>query len=356
MTAYEFSHNAKQRELERIASELDAQHPGFVEDDAISERSFDPAKAILISDARQSSGGDLFVSESRWFDDLNDDHHDKEIDLHPLERQVDAKLGRLRQRIEMRGYFGNDLLKPPASEGERRARIKKSFRQLGRTAASDIGAAIAATIDDDMAHLGQTFKRRRDVLAQAMECSVTTANSRVMRGQRVLQDALRQAASVKPDATDDTRPDKPTTPKRLRSNLLDATKGTEFDSEARRVAIASLSFEEQAEFVRILEHKALDGEIGAIAKGDNVDRIRMLPHCFNQVLDDVGRSDDQSRRLLARLKDAERNALCADWMHEAVDEAIGGTSEQRRAARQKYNSREYSEMVRKFVRQHAVVR
>ncbi len=108
--------------------------------------------------------------------------------------------------------------------------------------------------------------------------------------------------------------------------------------------------------MRLLDRQSTEGEIDAVEKDDRATRIKMLPHSFNRVLDDVGRSDDQSRRLLARMSPEERKALCADWMAETVDAAIGGSAEQRQAARDALNPREYSKMVRAFVERHKTQR
>lgn len=295
----------------------------------------------LVSDARQSSGGDMLMSAVR-----PETHDNLELNGRDPDEAIDAKTVRLRKRIEHRQFL-RDLLQVCNSDAERRGRVKRCIRQLGFTKAEDIRAAIIATLDDLLAGLRYTFKQRRDWIAARLGVSVATANARVKYGQQVLDLAVRMAAEKPNDVAD---PDPVATPpKRIKPDLRKATRNTAFDSDARRTAIAALSLEEQAVFVRLLERKSVEGDIEAIDKADRKSRIQMLPHAYNQVLDDVGRSDDQSRRLLARMSPEERSALCADWVGETIDAAIGGDADQRQAARSKFGSREYHKMVREFL-------
>jgi hypothetical protein len=296
------------------------------------ELPYRPAALTSLSDARQSTGGDMLAQDHR---DLDDD--------------LDAKTLRLRERIERRGFF-RDLLRACTSDEERRAQVKRCIRQLEHTLAEDIRAAIVASLDDSLAGLHYTFKQRRDWIAARLGVSVATANARVKRGQQVLALAARMAAE-RPDDVADSGP-VAASPKCIKPDLRKATRNTPFDSDARRAAIASLSPDEQNAFVQLLERKSVEGEIDAIDKADRASRITMLPHAFNRVLDDVGRSDDQSRRLLARMSPEDRKALVAEWVSEDIDAAIGGNADQRKAARDKYGSREYDRMVRQYVEQN----
>lgn len=316
MTSFDASHQARQHDPERNACELP----------------FSPAALTLISDARQRSGGEMLAQDHRDLDD-----------------GIDAKTLRLREHIKRREFF-RDLLRVCNSDAERQAQVKRCIRQLERTGAEDIRAAIVAAMDDALAGLHYTFKQRRDKIASCLSVSVATANARVKRGQQVLALAARMAAE-KPDDVADAEP-AATNPKCIKPNLLSATRGTQFDSDTRRSAIASLSPDEQVAFVRLLERKSVEGEIEAIDKADRASRITMLPHSYNRVLDDVGRSDDQSRRLLARMSDEDRTALVADWVSEDIDAAIGGNADQRKAARDKLGSREYDRMVRQYIEQN----
>jgi hypothetical protein len=295
------------------------------------------------SDTRQMELGELLVAGSRDMD--ADIYMEADIDM---EEYVDAKTQRLRQRIERRGFF-HDLTRACNSDAERRERVKLCLRQLEHTRAEDIRAAVVAVLDDTLASLHYPFTQRRDFIASRLGGCVETANKRVRRGHYVLTVAARMAA----EQSDDTAESEPVdeTPKRLKPDLRKATRNTMFDSDARRCAIASLSPEEQNAFVRLLERESVEGEIDAIDMADRASRITMLPHSFNRVLDDVGRSDDQSRRLLARMSPADRKALVADWVSEEIDAAISGTAEQRQAARAKYGSREYDRLVARFLEQ-----
>jgi hypothetical protein len=273
---------------------------------------------------------------------LAQDHRD-------LDEDIDAKTLRLREQIKRREFF-RDLLRVCNSDEERRARINRCIHQLERTRAEDIRAAIVAALDDALAGLHHTFNQRRDYIASRLGVSVATANARVKQGQQILALAARMAAE-KPDDVAESEP-LAAPPKFIKPNIRSATRNTQFDSDARRSAIASLSPEEQIHFVRLLERQSVEGEIDAIDKADRASRIKMLPHAYNRVLDDLGRSDDQSRRLLARMSREDRTALVADWVSEDIDAAIGGTAEQRQAARAKYGSREYDRMVFQFIRQN----
>lgn len=298
-----------------------------------NELPFSPASLTLISDARQSRGGELLAQGNR---DLDDD--------------IDAKTFRLREQIKRREFFQRGLLRDCRSDDERRARVERCISQLEHTRAEDIRAAIVAALDDALAGLHYTFKQRRDYIASRLGVSVATANARVKRGQHILALAARMAAEKSDDLVDAEPTD--ATPKCIKPNLRSATRNTQFDSDARRSAIASLSPEEQVAFVRLLERQSVEGEIDAVDKADRASRIKMLPHAYNCVLDDVGRSDDQSRRLLARMSPEDRTALIADWVSENIDAAIGGNADQRQAARDKYSSREYERMVRQYIEQN----
>ncbi len=144
-----------------------------------NERAFPPAEMALISDARQSSGCELLSSFGR---DLDDD--------------IDAADARLHSRIERRDFFKNDLLRACHSDAECRAKIKRCAKQLRHTKAQDIREALIAAVDEALAGLDYTFKRRRDLLASRLGVSVATVNAQIKRGQRVLAIAVQKAKSV----------------------------------------------------------------------------------------------------------------------------------------------------------------
>lgn len=270
--------------------------------------------------------------------------------LEPEEREENAK-HRLRVLIERRNYLSS-LTDKRASLGEHHTHAMHNLRRVSDIKADEIRDAVVATIDTDFEALGHTFKARRSLIASKLSCSVATVNTRVTRGHRVLLTALRLAKEAAASTTGVPLCDASARTKRIKPNLRTPIKekGIEFDSEARLYAIASeLTPAEQELFVRILEERAVVGEIEAIDKSDKKTRIKMLPHAFNQVLHDVGRNDDQTRRALAKLAPDDAKALCADWMHEEVDKAIGGTTDERRAAREKYDARRYSKLIRKFI-------
>jgi hypothetical protein len=244
-------------------------------------------------------------------------------DLTRVERDIDDTDARLR-RYANRHAFLNAATQPCETDAARKARAAWGLSLLPRTMSDDVRAIIAAHVDENLAALGEQFKSRRDKLAAVMRCSPATVNTRIARGRRLWDKAVRDEKATSAEG-------EPEPPAR------DAAREEAALAEATKALIAATLLEIDVR-----------GEIDAVDKADRKAHTAMISHSLLRVLDTLGFSDDDTtRRMLAAMTPDAQKQWCADQIRAA----IAGTAEQRAAARERCGIH-YHTLVRECVALH----
>lgn len=273
--------------------------------------------------------------------------------LSSSERKLEVLNERLRALIERRELYAYPA-RPLNSAEAYEHRAKCALGRL-RAISTPFECEIAATIvDADFENAGYRAAPRRDMIAAALGVSVRTVVSLIVRGRRSLDLAAQMAKAAAAEAA------KPKVAQSISArtlatgttlpNIAKATNGTQFDSRERRAGIAAMCVDEQCEFVALLEQQAVESEIDATDALDRKCRAKLLPHSILNKLDACDRNREGVRRMLAGLDHDERKRLVAEWIREAIDDAIAGSATQRQRARSSRTDREYAEMARVWIR------